>query len=661
VRVAKRLAVVCLFLSSYALGSASAATLDSKALAAISAATFEVVVPKPSKDPLTYERPLPMDLIPYAIRKDKYYSVGTAFAIAPDRFVSAAHVFNLGAATQYEGVYLRDHDGNVYSIDKILKYSDRKDFVVFSVKGKTATAVLSMETKPQLNEQVYTVGNALGQGIVIRDGLYTSNTPEEQDGEWNWMRFSAAASPGNSGGPLLDEKGHVLGIVLRKSGNENLNYALPIAELIKAKDNVAVVDKKLMYRLDNMDMTKTDTLKQQIALPKPFDELNRMLIRTTNDFGDSLLKALFEENRDAIFPKGPGSVRMLHTTYSAIFPNLIAKSDDGNWDGFAPDKTNDADLGANGYLKSGTLGSSLLLRVRKPDNVSLDRLYGDSKLFMDLVLKGVPITRTIGSEKIKITSLGKAEDEYVYTDAYQRKWLVRVWAMPFSDEKVVAFVLPAPGGSVAMLRASDTSVINGHIADLKALTNFVYLSYYGTFEQWREFLAAKDYLPAALSSVKIAFDYGRRFSYESKRIAFAYDPSLLKITKKSDLQLKMSYFVDNGKVVWDVAGLVVGDDKDTGTFVDVTRNIQPAKGMSDKDRSDWEKIIHAQMPYNRTSFFNDKTTVIGAVYTQDIVPAKLAAAPVLYSVVYGVDGNFPQQTVEPKLKNALEHLKVYER
>ena len=35
-------------------------------------------------------------------------------------------------------------------------------------------------------------------GVVIRDGLYTSDTPEQQDGRWDWMRFSAAASPGKA-------------------------------------------------------------------------------------------------------------------------------------------------------------------------------------------------------------------------------------------------------------------------------------------------------------------------------------------------------------------------------------------------------------------------------------------------------------------------------
>ena len=83
---------------------------------------------------------------------------------------------------------------------------------------------------------MFAVGNALGEGVVIRDGVYTSDSPEEQDGKWNWLRFTAAASPGNSGGPLVDRHGQLIGVVLRKSPSENLNYALSIAQVLGAKE-----------------------------------------------------------------------------------------------------------------------------------------------------------------------------------------------------------------------------------------------------------------------------------------------------------------------------------------------------------------------------------------------------------------------------------------
>ena len=51
--------------------------------------TFEVVMKKPEKDPITYEKPLPLDLIPFIERTDAYRSVGTAFSLGSKRNRSA--------------------------------------------------------------------------------------------------------------------------------------------------------------------------------------------------------------------------------------------------------------------------------------------------------------------------------------------------------------------------------------------------------------------------------------------------------------------------------------------------------------------------------------------------------------------------------------------
>jgi hypothetical protein len=43
-----------------------------------------------------------------------------------------------------------------------------------------------------LDDPDLAVGNALGEGIVIRDGPYNSAMPEEQGNWWKWIRFSVA-------------------------------------------------------------------------------------------------------------------------------------------------------------------------------------------------------------------------------------------------------------------------------------------------------------------------------------------------------------------------------------------------------------------------------------------------------------------------------------
>lgn len=641
---------------------ATAITLDKPAVEAVSDATYEVVVQKPARDPLSYERPLPLDLLPYSERNDPYYSVGTAFAIAPNRLVSAAHVLNLGHASQLKTVRLRDRHGKLLDIDQVVKYSLRRDFVVFTIKGGMPAATLTPSTAPRLNDKVYAVGNALGEGIVFRDGLYTSDTPEEQDGQWKWMRFSAAASPGNSGGPLLDGEGRVVGIVLRKSENENLNYALPIGEVLKARDNLAELDTKMLYVIDNMDMTYGDRLHKEIALPKPFAALDAELNGELDRFGDRLKDGLFERYRDSIFPNGPGSTRLLYSSYDATLPGVVAKGDDGVWDAFFPnrDRTRTSELGANGSLTYGPLGNSLIVALQKPDDVPLAKLLGDSKLHMDLVLRGLPVQRTVGMERIKVTSLGKAGQDYTYTDDYGRKWIVRMWDLPYSDEKIVLFSLPVPGGFVGMLRAVPTWRIAGHVTDLKVLANFFYLSYYGTLDQWREFLKHRELLPPAFATTRIEFEYGKHFRYASPRVALGYGPEQMRITGRSDLSLRFSYFRENGKAVWDVTDVVVGESKDNATFFSVSRVQRPSPQLDDKFRGKWENIVQRRHPYNRTAFFDERRTLIADVAVPGSGPKDLARAPLLYTVYYGTDGTVEQKVALERLERFRANLDVRE-
>ena len=197
-----------------------AANLTPELQQAIRASTFEVVMKKPDKESVSYEKPLPLELLPYIERTDAYRAVGTAFALGHNTYVTAAHVLLAGVDSQFGMPALRRADGTVYAIDQIQKFSAYQDFVVFSLQKDPAPAGFSVNQEPKLDDPVLAVGNALGEGIVIRDGLYTSATAEEQENRWKWIRFSAAASPGNSGGPLLDAEGQVIGIVIGKSPNE---------------------------------------------------------------------------------------------------------------------------------------------------------------------------------------------------------------------------------------------------------------------------------------------------------------------------------------------------------------------------------------------------------------------------------------------------------
>jgi len=101
---------------------------------------FEVVVEKPVNDSLTYEKELPWDSIPYNIRVDKYYSIGTAFSISETELVSAFHVIDLRRASMmYPKFFIRDANGDVFELDTIESFDTHRDFIKFKVKNKKFT------------------------------------------------------------------------------------------------------------------------------------------------------------------------------------------------------------------------------------------------------------------------------------------------------------------------------------------------------------------------------------------------------------------------------------------------------------------------------------------------------------------------------------------
>jgi len=431
----------------------------------------------------------------------------------------------------------------------------------------------------------------------------------------------------------------VLGVVLRKSQNENLNFALPISEVLKASTSKAEVRMKAVFRLDITDRTLRGKLEETLDLPMGYMAFGRALQERLNSFALSLSDRFKATYKDDMFPQAAGAQALLYrSNVTADYPRMLVKQRDGTWDGVVPSERREADIGKNGKLVFGKLGNFIYLRMVAPDDVSVAQLRKDSKLFMDLMLRGLYFNRSFGSEKVRITSLGAAKEEGVHVDAYQRKWQVRRWTIEHSDEKVISYAVPQPDGFAIILNASDESASEMYEADLKTLTDFALVSYYGTLKQWQDFLAARDVLPEAFKTIALDVDYGKRLAFRSARMAFAYPNDLMKVTESSDLHLKPSYFRDAGRVVWDVSSITAGEDKNSSTFVLISRNARPPESLPDAERRTWESLINARIPYTGEAYDEKSRSVIASVYGPREPREFLDRQPVLYSLAYSVDG-----------------------
>lgn len=632
-------------------------TLDPALLPAIQSATFEVVAAKPA-DTLSYEKPLPLDLLPFQERTDKYYSIGTAFAIGPNRFVTAAHVFMNGYQSLWGPPALRDSAGKVYAIDKVEKFALRRDFVVFSLVDPPKITPLVVNTEPTLNQVVYSVGNALGTGIVIRNGLYTSNTPEDQDGDWKWIRFSAAASPGNSGGPLLDQDGKVIGVVLMKSPNENLNYALPMAEVLNAPKDRARFDKRMAYQFDAFDSTLTGTFKGEFALPLDLADFYAAYAKAFHPYLDSQLKALLDQESANLFPKGEGAHQLLYgAPPMSGFPQLVARNSDGVWTrSGAPKKR--ITLPANGYVAAGVAGGNILFQLRKPDSIPQDKFHHDPAGVMDMLLKTGFLKRAIGSEQILVTSFGQPAETGTWTDRWGRIWQTWAWPVPYVSGYATLFALPTPEGYAILMRIASAATRHDTVINMRALTDFVSVPYRGTLAQWQGFLADGSLLPAAFKDIHIDSDYGKEFRYDSPRLAFSLTPELQKVDAESVLVLGFNFLPDGkDKAVWDVAQVSLAQDSHDHHWISLQRFQAPPADLSDSYQSRWSKVVERSHPYDGKSYNDGDTTRINAV----VPPPEGKDKPsVLYTASVYQPGNQPQDEMQQKLDLLLKEVKVNE-
>jgi hypothetical protein len=645
--------------------AAQGATLTPEGQKAVRAATFEVVLRKLDTELLSYEKPLPLELIPYVIRSDKYWSIGTAFAIAPNTYVSAAHVLLMTFGSQFGAPALRDSAGNVYPVDKVLKFSAHEDFVVFTVSGAPAATPLPTSAEHKIDDVVFAVGNALGEGVVVRDGLLTSETPEDQDGRWKWLRFSAAASPGNSGGPLLDASGRVIGIVRAKSANENLNYALPIGLVLDAPQEAAV-DLRYSVRVVTGRESQVATLKTHLPLPKPFADFEQtyreLMLRTTRKDQQRLVSSL----ADKLFPKGK-SGKLLATVYDSSLPSFVQQTDSDAWDAVAAGDTSDQDLPGKGLISTGTDLKVQVFRLRRSDGSTDPKFYQDAGAFMDLLLKGLKLPRIVGDQVIRITSLGRSPREHVYEDRYGRRWQVTTWPLGYVDDYVVCYALPTPEGYVGMVHMVASQQLELADEYLKSLADAIYVNYAGTLAQWRAFLTHREILPRTFEPIQIEFDEkdGGAVRYRSPRLTVQLPKDVVEVSKDSELVLHMAYLLDGEQVKWDVGGVYLYKDSGHHIYVGLERHIKPMDDSATELLETWNQMRSHGSGFNRMAGHDDD---FRHYWIHDVASAPVVAGPgadpsagVLYDVFYGTDASAYPNDLEERSRLLMQATHILER
>lgn len=614
-----------------------------EAMRAIRAATFEVVLKKPETDPLQYEKPLPLELLPFVERNDKYQSIGTAFAIGPDRFITAAHVVAAASGSLFGAPLLRDAQGNVYPFDRVTRYSMQEDFIEFTVTGAPRTTPLPTSTEVQLDTPVLAVGNALGEGIVARDGMLTSQTPEERDGQWKWLRFSAPASPGNSGGPLLDAQGRVIGVIARKSANENLNYAVPIARVLQAAAGKAQVDLQFTAALPITTARKAVRIQSSFNLPLPFAEFDKQIMASQEPHVAAARAQLLVDNAATVFPRGQSS-RLLADNFLGPNPTFVMQVPNGSWDIIRnPEIGQNTPFGENGLVWNFVQTGVTLFRVQYPRDVDLTAARGNGQLFGEMLMKGLVFSRPVATERVRITSLGNPGAPTIVRDDHGRVWQQWNYKMTFADGVLMVAALPTPSGYVGFLRHARGATVASTAAEMREMMDFMQATYSGLPPQWRAFLADTNLRPAGFASWKAALNPAGEFSIEMPLLKFTANRELLAMSETSLISVLPGLMLKDDKPVWDVLALQIRAEPRNAPQLSVNRRSRPAADAGQEPVGRWDAMTQGIGQYAGTPGTLGGNNVIRGVVVADGQQA--AGASFVYELSYTTPPSVSQEEV----------------
>ncbi len=612
-------------------GTGSGVLLTDEKLKNIRAACFEVVAEKTTQDSLTYDKPLNWELLDFAVRNDRYIPLGTAFAVSDRELVTAAHVLNPGSQI-YTTRFIREkvREGaqpveRVYEVENISAFSDNRDYVVLTVKGRTFDTWLKIEPRNEFNAQVFSAGDAYGEGIVIREGVLLDEVPEPENGAWHFLKSSIATNPGSSGGPLLNRNGDVIGLVL--SRKDDFCYSLPMKEILPGK---AMIHRKITFTFPVFNMRKMMTMEAAWDLPLPYGELTNKYLTALQEFYKGGMDRLFAENRQDLFPDGPGSAQALFQFVNGSFPQIFLRNPtNGSW--YLTDlKVETTNIDNDGAVSSAEIYKDArvwLLRLRRPGDVSVRELWDNPRRAMDLLLKGINITRKLSAsdQGSRVLSLGAPIQSIPLTDRFGRIWRINVYLVEYSDQLVMTCATPTPAGLSLIYAVIPSTNRDAALYDMRRIPDFMNISYNGTLDEWGAYLQEKDFRFGALEHVSVSYQAGAFADIDTPSVSARVREGLVEITKDSGLFLGCSVFLKNGSPVWDIRKLTV----DTGgasrnNFFTIYRWPEPTRSLPERTKDQWKKLVLERgHPYTGRVYAENGRMNVGFLHPDYIVGDKV--------------------------------------
>lgn len=193
-----------------------------------------------------------------------------------------------GFIVSADGVILTNAHVVAGAQEVTVKLTDRREFKakVLGADKQTDIAVLKIDAKDlptvrlgdpsnvQVGEPVLAIGSPYGFENTVTAGIVSAKSRSLPDDTYvPFLQTDVAVNPGNSGGPLFNRNGEVIGInsqiYSRTGGYQGLSFAIPIDVATKVQQQLVAHGKVTRGRLGIGVQEVNQALAQSFGLPKP--------------------------------------------------------------------------------------------------------------------------------------------------------------------------------------------------------------------------------------------------------------------------------------------------------------------------------------------------------------------------------------------------------
>ena len=164
---------------------------------------------------------------------------GTGFIVGDNGYVvTNAHVLADSNGALAKSIQVITYDQGTKDA-QFLGYNGTLDIALLKIPGSYNAVSFGNSENVEIGQKVIAIGNPLGLQFSVSEGIISAVHRTGTNGLDYYIQTDTALNPGNSGGPLINTQGEVIGINNFKiSSGENLGFALESNYIVKAINEV---------------------------------------------------------------------------------------------------------------------------------------------------------------------------------------------------------------------------------------------------------------------------------------------------------------------------------------------------------------------------------------------------------------------------------------